>query len=853
LSNPHRYEAARTATSATIKRDSAIINTATPGGAPANASGSGKRAYLGINPQNRSGITRNVTYTFYAPTYSPPNITYGAIENGTWNIGGEAFTQRVVVNVSSSVELFNYTVDANKSKLPSFSTLYVTGVEIIQNVSITPAITLANQSFCDNFGDGGSCDRGYNANWMQIATMEASEAWGTGATNITTEYKEGVRSINVSNAKAAVATIPAVDASSMTNMTLWIKGNASGTIRVKIGQSPSIYWYYDFPVTTAWANPAIPLSSFLNVSTPSWSGLTWLSFQPQQAGLTTTVDDLRAVGSNGQFYDTANNVVRWTPDTGTIWEIQNITNERRLVETKHAGDSYIYASTTPSANATYYFQIDKAEANGYKGMFIRSSTYVGWGDSTMYCSNGTISNVSSVGTGKVNVKIITNGATFSAYRMNSTDSDWIPKCLNIPLVGSIQTKLLSSSTATSSFDNILIQSHIPPAVNTTDNSGTFTRAQSLECSALTNSSDGETVCDWYQDGTINQTAPRAVAYYPMDAPHSNATFTQNMAITPTANATVSGATWTSNCMIGGCYYFNTNDYVDAALQSNFTHFTWLFWVKPDASLALMNLLTAGTYNPTTYINSTSGLVGWYTGGGGVNAVTCNATAGKWTHIAYMGNATAGYIFCNGVQKTSGVMDFGSLSTSPLHIGKKYNVKWLNGSIDDVRIYNQSLTADEIGQIYRDGMVGKTLPANTANMNQKWYANMSSALRNGQTQNLSFHLSASFGNGITRTRFTPIHGVQHNVQPTNQTASIPLLNISTGIFSGAYPIDIFISPQINGFAIKCAPNYNQTGLVNLNSSPLWITNISSPYGGIWCWADFNNPAPGLKYNITVVQE
>jgi hypothetical protein len=115
-----------------------------------------------------------------------------------------------------------------------------------------------------------------------------------------------------------------------------------------------------------------------------------------------------------------------------------------------------------------------------------------------------------------------------------------------------------------------------------------------------------------------------------------------------------------------------------------------------------------------------------------------------------------------------------------------------------------------------------------------------------------NLTVNYTTGITALQFRPIHAFATNVQPVNQSASVPLSNVTTGA-AGTFLINASQTPAISGFTVKCAPNYNQTGMLMLNATTQNIANVTYPASqGIWCWADFHNPTAGLKYNITVVQ-
>jgi hypothetical protein len=656
-----------------------------------------------------------------------------------------------------------------------FGLLLLLAFSFAQNYT---AITLANQSFCDNFGDGGSCDRGYNANWVQIATMEADETWsfssGNGGADAT-NYKEGTRGVwandtNTTLGYASHALVSPIDLSGYSNITLWIKMSdwslisSGGTVLALYSNASNSSGKYKrikynmFPISiptsgSAWYYLNAPLSLFEDVSEGDWSHIEMVRLFPNTINATAqngTFDDLRAVGASGQFNDTMNNVVRWTPTSG-VWEIQNVSGNKVLRGlNKSSGDNYFTLNQSISQNSTIYVDTYSSASNSYVAIMIGGPANKGVGryGGVVYCLSPTTNETTIAANGEiVTIKIITNATTFSAYYRNSTASDFSLLCSNLPYTSSGALRLYSNAVGNNYLDNILIQSHIPPANNTTDNSGTFTREQSLECSALTNSSDGETVCDWYQNGTINQTAKRMVAYYPFDAPYSNSTFTQDMAITPTANATVSGATWTSNGKVGGAYSFDgVNDAINISdnVKLNFStgDYTISAWVKTGIADAnarqIIRKKGAGAgdgydlyYQSNNIYSRLDGTTASY-----LMPSLANNEWHQITTTASRATLTLS-IFVDGTYRANASINLTqSASYSDiLSIGGYSGGQYWNGSIDDVRIYNQSLTADEIGQIYRDGMIGKTLLENTATFKTKWYSKSVSATTQ-QSQNVT---------------------------------------------------------------------------------------------------------------------
>jgi hypothetical protein len=87
--------------------------------------------------------------------------------------------------------------------------------------------------------------------------------------------------------------------------------------------------------------------------------------------------------------------------------------------------------------------------------------------------------------------------------------------------------------------------------------------------------------------------------------------------------------------------------------------------------------------------------------------TCSAqihAVDRWYHIAYTYDGTQLRQYINGVQVASQMISGGfETSILPLRIGGRYgDSMWFTGSIDEVRLYNRTLSDVEIQQIYHDG-------------------------------------------------------------------------------------------------------------------------------------------------------
>jgi hypothetical protein len=87
--------------------------------------------------------------------------------------------------------------------------------------------------------------------------------------------------------------------------------------------------------------------------------------------------------------------------------------------------------------------------------------------------------------------------------------------------------------------------------------------------------------------------------------------------------------------------------------------------------------------------------------------TSSVTAGVWQHTAVTlkeGDSVKFYINGAPAGTSPQTGPFDSANNEPLLIGKwqDWDV-WFYGDIDDVRIYNRELTAEEVQQLYQEGL------------------------------------------------------------------------------------------------------------------------------------------------------
>ncbi|MDO8517619.1 MAG: LamG-like jellyroll fold domain-containing protein, partial [Nanoarchaeota archaeon] len=181
------------------------------------------------------------------------------------------------------------------------------------------------------------------------------------------------------------------------------------------------------------------------------------------------------------------------------------------------------------------------------------------------------------------------------------------------------------------------------------------------------------------------------------------------------NGAVSGAVWNSSGKIGGAYKFDgVNDYVDISNGNNFDFITNNFTISVWA-LRKGN----GTAGDGRIVNKLrgSGISAYFIGlpdTGGVRYFISNNTSVDRTYnITISGNQWYYYtvtfsknenmtLFINGIQSDSiNISSVGNLlSYTSAYIGGIASGGSFNGSIDDVMIFNRSLSASEISYLYQ---------------------------------------------------------------------------------------------------------------------------------------------------------
>jgi hypothetical protein len=190
---------------------------------------------------------------------------------------------------------------------------------------------------------------------------------------------------------------------------------------------------------------------------------------------------------------------------------------------------------------------------------------------------------------------------------------------------------------------------------------------------------------------------------------------------------VNGPTWTTGYIDGGLSFDGVNDYVDVPDDPSlrFTQndsFSICGWVNPTSASGngeiLCKMQTSGTKNLFTYElywNPANQKFDFGICQSGVHYVvvdtqTGSAPAGSWYHVICVYDNRDMKIYLNGELKGSGNFPYETgtntadkdvgIGARPLGSGVE---SYFGGTLDDVRIYNRTLSPEEVELLYQQGL------------------------------------------------------------------------------------------------------------------------------------------------------
>ncbi|MDD5086172.1 MAG: DUF2341 domain-containing protein, partial [Candidatus Nanoarchaeia archaeon] len=258
-----------------------------------------------------------------------------------------------------------------------------------------------------------------------------------------------------------------------------------------------------------------------------------------------------------------------------------------------------------------------------------------------------------------------------------------------------------------------VPTHTTPLISSS--SGTNSINENITCYVQDLSdADGDNttaIYNWYKDGE-----PITVVNMPFDTDSS--TIVKDYSGYGNNGTAEGDIAWTSQGKIGGAYEFDdADDCIDLGTGLDLQNFTFSVWVKPGDMEQIRTVISKYHVFEMDVNRENNGkfhcVIGndsdWvYPRAFGSDS---NYTLNEWNHFACTFDGTNLTAYMNGVRGDSVQPDgvIAATSSQELHIGRvlESNDYTFNGTIDEFKFYNYSLSADQIWQKYIDSNASHT--------------------------------------------------------------------------------------------------------------------------------------------------
>jgi hypothetical protein len=330
-----------------------------------------------------------------------------------------------------------------------------------------------------------------------------------------------------------------------------------------------------------------------------------------------------------------------------------------------------------------------------------------------------------------------------------------------------------------------------------------------------------------------------------------------------SNGTVSGASWTNGKVWSALKFDGLDDYVDCGNNETLDptqEATIEAWVKfdqlPSAAGHIMSI--AGRSGGGTDLDVQAegdNRFKFYIGPGILVSSSTVAQAGQWYYVAatYQGYDST-KIYVNGLlEATTSISGFGvrAPNSNSFSVGESlvWRGRYFNGTIDEVKLYNRTLLAEEIWAEYTRTFVSISHSFDIMDVGQSQQFN--SSVDGGllpYSYQWSLNDAAVSGAALTSWMFMPSAPGSHAI----------FLNVTDA--AGASEVSDTVTVSVNeALSVSISPS---SVIMSLNESQLFTAEVSggtSPYFFQWYLNDTAIPgangntwtfAPGSISNLTV---
>jgi beta-lactam-binding protein with PASTA domain len=197
---------------------------------------------------------------------------------------------------------------------------------------------------------------------------------------------------------------------------------------------------------------------------------------------------------------------------------------------------------------------------------------------------------------------------------------------------------------------------------------------------------------------------------------------------------VNGPTWTTGVLDGALDFDGVDDYVNVGQPESLQNMgkgSIVLWFKPDVTIdntldTYLSLFEKNRYGAAYDGDTTLAFTRHSGDQGRLSIDITNDTGGQfivysdnslwpggaWQHVAATWDNATGVIrmFINGVEQIDRIDDFTGITMSAARDvtmggNSEKTMYWWEGAIDEVRVYNRALSAEEIQHLYEQGLPG----------------------------------------------------------------------------------------------------------------------------------------------------
>ena len=260
---------------------------------------------------------------------------------------------------------------------------------------------------------------------------------------------------------------------------------------------------------------------------------------------------------------------------------------------------------------------------------------------------------------------------------------------------------------------------------------------------------GSAACTTDTDQLFPATTFQSVATYQLNGNVND--------LTGNYNGTQSGGTWETNGEFLGCWNSDgvSDEYLQASQPPNVkTVSAWVYVTgTPSNSVGAIVWTNGASSGPSvSYLLGLSDVGKIYAFGSYVG-LTRTVTLNQWYHVAATYNAGTVKIYWEGTHVETRTTPYPSVvNGTQITIGRSFytsNVHNFNGSIDQIRIYDRTLTSADITTLYNETVATSSTNITFEEYNGIAYYKMSDATDqlgnyNGTATNVNFNTEGKFG-------------------------------------------------------------------------------------------------------------